>query len=90
MKNLPLVSEHENVALDDGEQLILCPVCRNENTHFEYTPVINRPENYLSGHRGGGYAIPMRCENDHYWNLIISHHKGYSYVTTDNHETQKI
>lgn len=61
---------------------ILCPVCNFDYVHF------NRPEynssDDVSGKawagRGDAVIIPMWCEDNHKWNLIIGHHKGSSFV----------
>lgn len=70
--------------IEVGESLILCPVCKDQYTHVGYRPEVNLPESYLDGHRGGGITIPMSCEHGHHWDVIISHHKGNSYITTTN------
>lgn len=84
MKQIEITNNPKNLNLEKGESLIICPVCKEEYTHFDYSPKIDRPETYVSEHRGGGITIPMHCEEGHYWDLIISHHKGWSYITTDN------
>lgn len=84
MKILPIVSESPNIVMEDGKQLMLCPICKSENTHLEYSAKVTVAENYLVGDRGGGLTIPMWCESGHFWDLVLSHHKGTSFVTTTN------
>lgn len=87
---LPLLSATNELFMDEGEQLIACPICGEHFTHFGNNPKILPTDTYLSEHRGGGYIIPMWCESSHSWDLVISHHKGNSYITTQNLRVETI
>jgi hypothetical protein len=84
MKILPTTTSPDGYIVDEGKEMILCPICKHEFTHFGYNPSVNKAEDYLVGDRGGGITLPMSCERGHYWELIISHHKGNSFITTIN------
>ncbi len=72
-KILPLVSNDECTHIDEGEQLVLCPVCRDPNVHFEKPSFRND---------GSEMYIGMWCEGGHYWNTVMSFHKGNTFITT--------
>ena len=67
---------------NEFSERLLCPVCSLDYVHFEEPYMDNKG---LWAGRGQGIIIPMWCENEHKWDLIIGHHKGMSYI----HSKQK-
>jgi C4-type Zn-finger protein len=64
------------------KQWITCPVCGFEYTHIGSVELINHEASGFDeyGTRGNQVRINMNCENEHYFTLIIAHHKGNTYV----------
>lgn len=72
----------------EGIPQILCPICKFEYVHFcENGNALYKASDDSSAWRygrGGALTIPMSCENGHEWDLVLGHHKGYSFVMIDN------
>jgi len=57
---------------------LLCPVCGFSYTSFE-VPDFTNAKQYWDG-QGVSIAIPMACENNHHWKVVLGFHKGMSYI----------
>lgn len=57
--------------MEEYNQKLVCPVCNHQYdcVHFE-KPILE----------GDFIKIPMYCEEDHKWNLILEHHKGETFI----------
>jgi hypothetical protein len=60
---------------------IICPVCGDTFVHIETAVNKNGEDNYQAWEgRGDAVEIPMWCEHDHNWIMILGFHKGNTYV----------
>lgn len=67
-------------------QMIVCPICGFDYVHF------NEPVYKKSGDesgvawegRGDAIVIPMWCESEHEWDLVIGFHKGNTFIHNKN------
>ncbi len=74
----------------DGAIHLLCPRCGNDNTHVGLI-FVEDPKKYIgsSSPIGTDYheaTIRMRCEDGCNFDIIIGHHKGYTYIGTPHEE----
>lgn len=62
---------------------LVCPCCHENYVHFD-SPHEHVTDNYTcpTGERGTWIDIPMWCEGEHHWHLVVAFHKGESFVHT--------
>lgn len=77
--------------LSQFDTKIVCPVCADPYTHFERPAMMLGGDDYLAWEgRGDAITIPMWCEQDHKWELILGFHKGMTYVFAKLKDTGEI
>lgn len=72
----------------DAEGAICCP-CGDENVHPRETSIYHPGDGEWNGtghgHRGYAHTIPMWCESNCSFDLVVGFHKGMTYLWTHNH-----
>jgi hypothetical protein len=73
------------------EDEVKCPICGFNYVHFESNPFfIKGEDNYKAWiGRGDAVKIPVYCENEHHWNIVLGFHKGQMYFTHEIPEKRK-
>lgn len=61
-----------------------CPVCGDNNVHFQDATMLDRNDNYAAGEgRDQELRISMNCECGHSWVLRLGHHKGETFAAIE-------
>lgn len=68
--------------MEEFNTKILCPMCGYNYVHFGEPLYKCSGDKWGVAWRGRGNAIkiPMYCEDDHKWDLVIGHHKGETFI----------